>query len=138
MHESEHRVGDPERARARATLERHATDGRLTLDELADRLTEVYAATTDTDLEHALRRLPPLPSAREIVESIGKLGTLAFRGALSRREFAARKAELLSGLAAIAPDDVGYALDELTRLSHGGMLSRKEFAAAKAQLLPYV
>ncbi|CAN5841967.1 hypothetical protein BH23ACT10_BH23ACT10_21010 [soil metagenome] len=52
--------------------------------------------------------------------------------------FAARKAELLAGLATIAPDDVDDALDELTKLSHRGMLSRKEFAVAKAQLLPYV
>lgn len=138
MHESEHRVGDPERTRARATLERHATDGRLTLDELSDRLAEVYTATTQADLEHALRTLPPLPSASDVLQSIGNLGELAFRGALSRREFAERKAELLTGLATIAPDEVDDALDGLTSLSHRGMLSRKEFAVAKAQLLPYL
>lgn len=138
MQEPEHRVGDPDRERARAMLERHAADGRLTMDELSDRLAEAYAAATRADLDHALLDLPPLPSAAEILESVAKLGGLVFRGTLSRREFTARKADLLPGLASIAQDDVDYALDELTRLSHRGMLSRKEFSAAKAHLLPYV
>ena len=39
-------------------LTRHCGDGRLTLDELEERITEAYAATTDEELRHALRDLP--------------------------------------------------------------------------------
>ena len=39
-------------------LTRHCGDGRLTLDELEDRITEAYAATTDEELRHVLRDLP--------------------------------------------------------------------------------
>lgn len=52
------RIGDAERERVRDLLQRHAAEGRLTLDELSDRLAEVYAARTAADLDHALRELP--------------------------------------------------------------------------------
>lgn len=39
-------------------LTRHCGDGRLTLDELEERITEAYEATTDAELRHALRDLP--------------------------------------------------------------------------------
>ena len=39
-------------------LTRHCGDGRLTLDELEDRISEAYAATTDEELRHVLRDLP--------------------------------------------------------------------------------
>lgn len=138
MTNAQQRIGDPDRERARAALERHAADGRLTLDELSDRLGVVYAAVTDSDLAHALHGLPPLPSATDIVESIRKLGGLYHRGALRRREFVERKAELLTGLVLIAEDEVDHALDELTSLYHQGLLSGREYTAAKAHLLPYV
>ena len=55
------RIGDAEREHVRDLLERHAADGRLTLDELSERMVEVYAARTAPDLRHALRELPALP-----------------------------------------------------------------------------
>lgn len=57
------RIGDVERERVREVLARHAGDGRLTLDELSDRLGEVYAARTEADLDRALRDLPALERA---------------------------------------------------------------------------
>lgn len=57
------RIGDAEREHVREILQQHTTEGRLTLDELSDRLGEVYAARTAADLEHPLRQLPPLPEA---------------------------------------------------------------------------
>jgi hypothetical protein len=39
-------------------LTRHCGDGRLTLDELEDRIGEAYAAETDEELRHVLRDLP--------------------------------------------------------------------------------
>jgi len=44
-------------------LTRHCGDGRLTLDELEERIQEAYAATTDEELRHALRELPPMAPA---------------------------------------------------------------------------
>jgi len=40
------RASDADRQRVAAILRRHCADGRLTLDELGERLTEVYAART--------------------------------------------------------------------------------------------
>jgi hypothetical protein len=49
-------------------LTRHCGDGRLTLDELEERIQEAYAATSEAELQHALRELPratppPAPAA---------------------------------------------------------------------------
>ena len=52
-------VTDADRERAVRELSRHCGDGRLTLDELEDRITEVYAATTEAELALAFRELPP-------------------------------------------------------------------------------
>jgi hypothetical protein len=49
---------DDEREEVVRALTRHCGDGRLTLDELEDRVTEAYGAMTPADLQHALRELP--------------------------------------------------------------------------------
>ena len=49
------------RERAIRDLTRHCGDGRLTLDELEERIEEVHAATCDDDIRHALRELPVTP-----------------------------------------------------------------------------
>src|SRR4051794_16446030 len=49
------------RERAIRDLNRHCGDGRLTLDELEERIEEVHAATTDEEIRHALRELPATP-----------------------------------------------------------------------------
>lgn len=53
---------DADRERAVRDLTRHCGDGRLTLDELEERVAEAYAAETTTELEHALRDLPKSPT----------------------------------------------------------------------------
>lgn len=58
---SEYRIGNAERDRVRDLLERHTAEGRLTLDEFGERVDEVLHARTATDLDHALRELPPAP-----------------------------------------------------------------------------
>ncbi len=50
---------DDDRERAVRDLTRHCGDGRLTLDELEDRIGLVYAATTEAELALAFRELPP-------------------------------------------------------------------------------
>jgi hypothetical protein len=61
-------MNDADRERAVRELTRHCGDGRLTLDELEDRIAEVYAATTETELALAFRELPPfrLDTARSV------------------------------------------------------------------------
>ena len=56
------RVSDSQREQVVRDLTRHCGDGRLTLDELEERVAEAYAATTAEDLRRALRELPRSPS----------------------------------------------------------------------------
>ncbi len=57
------RASDAERDLAAQALREHFASGRLTEDELADRLEAVYAAKTMRDLEDVRRDLPALPLA---------------------------------------------------------------------------
>ena len=47
------RASDAERERAANALRDHLTEGRLTLDELSERLDRIYAAKTRAELERA-------------------------------------------------------------------------------------
>ncbi len=53
------RVGDADREAAAAQLRDHYADGRLTLEELNERLDQVFAAKTKADLNTVMRDLPP-------------------------------------------------------------------------------
>jgi hypothetical protein len=55
------RVGDVEREETASQLREHYADGRLTLDELNERLDQIFAAKTRADLNGALRDLPVAP-----------------------------------------------------------------------------
>ena len=59
------RVGDADRDAAAAQLREHYTSGRLTLDELNERLDQAFAARTRADLNAVTRDLPlvGIPSA---------------------------------------------------------------------------
>src|SRR5689334_9068490 len=52
------RIGDREREEAATRLSEHAAAGRLTVDELEDRLDRAQHAVYDTDLEELERDLP--------------------------------------------------------------------------------
>lgn len=56
-------ITDSERDAVVRELTRHCGDGRLTLDELEQRVGEAYEATTRGELAHALRELPRFPGA---------------------------------------------------------------------------
>ena len=51
---------DADRERAVRELTRHCGDGRITLDELEERIGEVYAATTEAELRAPFSDLPRL------------------------------------------------------------------------------
>ena len=52
------RVGDADREAVAAQLREHYADGRLTLDELNERLDQAFAAKTTADLNTVMRDLP--------------------------------------------------------------------------------
>jgi len=52
------RVGDAEREAIAAQLREHYADGRLTLDELNERLDQAFAAKTKADLNTVMHDLP--------------------------------------------------------------------------------
>jgi hypothetical protein len=52
------RIGDADREAIAAQLQEHYADGRLTLDELNERLDQTFAAKTKTDLDVVMRDLP--------------------------------------------------------------------------------
>jgi hypothetical protein len=58
---SEIRVGDAEREAVASQLRDHYADGRLTLEELNERLDQVFAAKTRADLNVLTRDLPVAP-----------------------------------------------------------------------------
>ncbi len=67
------RVGDADRDAIAAQLREHYADGRLTLDELNERLDQTFAARTATDLNEVMRDLPhvPRPAPGPLVGSTG-------------------------------------------------------------------
>ena len=63
-------VTEADRDRVVRELTRHCGDGRLTLDELEERIAEAYAASTADELQHSLRQLPvqPTPTQAPVVQ----------------------------------------------------------------------
>jgi Domain of unknown function (DUF1707) len=59
---NEMRVGDAEREAAAAELREHYASGRLTLDELNERIDKVFAAKTRGDLNVQMTDLPSRPA----------------------------------------------------------------------------
>ncbi len=72
---SELRVSDSQRERAAQEVREHFADGRLTDEELSDRLDAIYRAQTEAELRAARRDLPTLPATRraEIAERRAQL-----------------------------------------------------------------
>jgi len=86
MDESSLRVGDADRRRVADELQRHYVEGRLSSDELTDRVRQATAARTQGDLTALTHDLPPLtpapaepPAAVPPTESPGPVGSLGPR-----------------------------------------------------------
>jgi hypothetical protein len=77
------RVGDAEREATAAQLREHFADGRLTLDELNERLDQTFAAVTKADLNTVTRDLPYSTQA-------GSFGASAWSGAATSGPMATR------------------------------------------------
>jgi hypothetical protein len=66
------RIGDADREAIAAQLREHFADGRLTLDELNERLDQTFAAKTRDDLNVVMRDLPHV--ARPFTDAPASLG----------------------------------------------------------------
>ena len=71
-------VGDRDRDRAAAALRRHYLQGRLSADELGERIHLALRARSVADLREALRDLPPpWRTTQELVAPAARLATRA-------------------------------------------------------------
>ncbi len=77
------RVSDEQRDRAAQDIREHYAAGRLTDDELSDRVQAAYSARTEQELRAALADLPKLPAT----PAQQKAELAARRSALQRRMF---------------------------------------------------
>lgn len=81
------RAADVDRERFAARLRQALDEGRLTLDELDDRLREVYAAKTFGDLDRLVADLPaPAPAEHSQLAPTGPTAPPASRVPPSRHE----------------------------------------------------
>lgn len=73
------RIGDADREAIAAQLREHYADGRLTLDELNERLDQTFAAKTKADLDVVMRDLPHV--ARPLTDAPASgFGNTAWQG----------------------------------------------------------
>jgi hypothetical protein len=79
------RASDGDRERAVATLRESAGDGRLTFDELAERVELAYGATTAGELEALVADLPAAPPATTPEVCARRRWNVAVMGGLTRR-----------------------------------------------------
>lgn len=68
------RASDAERNQVVELLQQHFVEGRLTPDELTERVDQVYSARTRGDLQQPLHDLPPLPTAPAEPETTRRSG----------------------------------------------------------------
>jgi hypothetical protein len=74
-------AGDQDRERATAVLREHYVGGRLTLDEVTERIGRVLAARSQADLRSALAGLPGFPEAGDLAARGRAVARTALRGA---------------------------------------------------------
>ena len=77
------RASDAQRERVAVALREHCAEGRLTLEELSERLDEAYRARTAGELEEVLRELPAEAPTRP--RRSPKRFTIAIFGGVERR-----------------------------------------------------
>lgn len=75
-------AGDLDRERAAATLREHYVRGRLTTDELSERIASVVAARSGAELRGALSGLPVVPDVRELAAQARHGARTVLRGAM--------------------------------------------------------
>ena len=79
------RASDAEREQAVELLRAHAVDGRLTLEEFAERIDKAYAARTRDELEGLSRDLPETPTSAAVPKRKAPRRLVAVLSGLDRR-----------------------------------------------------
>jgi hypothetical protein len=80
------RASDAEREHAVERLRAHAVDGRLTLEEFAQRIDSAYVARTRDELDELMRDLPETTShSRPVAARTGRRWVVAILGGSTRR-----------------------------------------------------
>jgi hypothetical protein len=74
-------AGDQDRERATAVLREHYVGGRLTLDEVTERIGRVLTARSQAELRSALVGLPGFPEAGDLAARGRSVARTALRGA---------------------------------------------------------
>lgn len=74
-------AGDRDREAATAVLREHYVGGRLTLDEVTERIGRVLTARSQAELRGALTGLPGFPEAGDLAARGGSVARTALRGA---------------------------------------------------------
>jgi Domain of unknown function (DUF1707) len=74
-------AGDRDRERATAVLREHYVGGRLTLDEVSERIGRVLAARSQAELRSALAGLPGFPEACDLAARGRSVARSAIRAA---------------------------------------------------------
>ena len=73
-------AGDQDRERATAVLREHYVGGRLTLDEVTERIGRVLTARSQAELRSALAGLPGFPEAGDLAARGRSVARTALRG----------------------------------------------------------
>jgi Flp pilus assembly protein TadB len=79
MSDEQLRIGDAEREQATAALGEHFAQGRITADEHAERLDQIWAARTRAELQPVFRDLPD-PTRRTTPDTRTRSGYQGRRG----------------------------------------------------------
>lgn len=90
-------VADADRERGLALLRRHYAEGRLTVEELAERVDAAARARTTTELRTALRDLPGGVALSELAPRV-----IAFRDTPAGASIVHRAARTMIGIALVA------------------------------------
>lgn len=126
------RIGDADRERISEILGQHMTDGRLTPDELDDRLGALYGSQTREQARSVLADLPPLaPSVGQQHEAVPvlpdwEMNTVCRRWRAKADKMKANKAAHQQAEASGDPREVAIAVRKLT-------ISRAEEKSARAK-----
>jgi hypothetical protein len=111
------RVSDADRTAAAEALRRHCLAGRLSIEELDERLAEAYAARTEGELAELVQDLPPEPETAVAAVPVPtpprrRLGLPGVRPFFQRHDFDLPRTQIFEeAMAHIVPAMIGAGYD---------------------------
>jgi hypothetical protein len=119
------RIGDADRDLVASLLTRHTAEGRLTDDELEDRIGVLYAAQTRAQARSVLADLPPLTASGTVLPDW--LRAPATAGALPPGQISTQTRSPSASAAAVLPTD-----EEMTRAYEAWRAKKAKVSGDKA------